>query len=201
MGGTDLALRLQAVENATTAAISTLIHGHVDRGIGIEAVLAEMTVLGLWVGDMRKRPSARLLVLDANNHVLLFRFEFQDGALAGKAYWATPGGALEEGEDYPDAAKRELREETGITTPVLAQVGQRSTTFQTPDGGYVEADERYFLVRVNDQQIDKSGQSALEARYMTKHKWWSREDLTMTDETVFPDGLLGMIEAQSQESC
>ncbi len=41
---------------------------------------------------MRKRPSARLLVLDPQERVLLFRFRFDTGPLAGTAYWATPGG-------------------------------------------------------------------------------------------------------------
>lgn len=49
---------------------------------------------------MRKRPSARLLVLDPEHRVLLFRFVFEEGSLAGQDFWATPGGALEPGEDF-----------------------------------------------------------------------------------------------------
>ena len=63
---------------------------------------------------MGRRPSSRLLVIDQNNRVLLFRFQFERGPLAGQEYWATPGVALEAGESFVDAARRELFEERGI---------------------------------------------------------------------------------------
>ena len=145
---------------------------------------------------MRKRPSARLLVLDPKNRVLLFHFVFQEGALVGKKYWATPGGALEQGESFIDAAKRELREETGISAPIGGQVLQRTATFPMPDGECVEADERYFLVRAADDHVDERGQGPLERHYMKNYRWWSLEDLAATSETVFPDGLAALLEAQ-----
>ena len=70
---------------------------------------------------MRRRPSSRLLVIDQNNRVLLFRFQFERGPLAGQDYWATPGGALEAGESFADAARRELFEETGIVKDAVGQ--------------------------------------------------------------------------------
>ncbi len=63
---------------------------------------------------MRQRPSARLLVVDEQNRVLLFRFVFKEGALAGQEFWATPGGELDAGETFEEAAIRELFEETSI---------------------------------------------------------------------------------------
>ena len=47
---------------------------------------------------MRTRRSARLLILNASHNLLLFRFVHTQDALAGHAYWATPGGGVEEGE-------------------------------------------------------------------------------------------------------
>ena len=57
---------------------------------------------------MRERPSSRLLVIDPEGRLLLFRFAFKTGALAGSVFWATPGGGLDPGETYEDAARREL---------------------------------------------------------------------------------------------
>ena len=57
---------------------------------------------------MRRRPSARLLIFDRDGRLLLFRYVFRDGALAGDDYWGTPGGGLEDGETFEQAAIREL---------------------------------------------------------------------------------------------
>lgn len=43
--------------------------------------------------------------------------------------WALPGGFVEPNEDLPDAARRELLEETGVQLKKLAQIG----TFGKPD--------------------------------------------------------------------
>ena len=103
---------------------------------------------------LRRRPSSRLLVIDQNNRVLLFRFVFNRGPLAGRNYWATPGGALEAGESFADAARRELFEETGILRDAVGQeVAEREFVLQLHDGEYVMAEERFFLVRVADQSI------------------------------------------------
>jgi len=60
---------------------------------------------------MRKRPAARILVLDPQCRVLLFRFGFSvDGV--DQEFWATPCGAVDHGESFQAAARRKLFEET-----------------------------------------------------------------------------------------
>src|ERR1700756_1197800 len=99
--------------------------------------------------DLRRRPSARLLVVDPEGRILLFRIAHAAGALAGQSFWTTPGGALEPGETYEAAASRELFEETGVRREAVgAAIAERRMVLQLPSGEHVLADERYFLIEV-----------------------------------------------------
>ena len=143
---------------------------------------------------MNSRPSARLLLLDTAGRVLLFRFVHLTGPMAGREYWATPGGALEEGETFEQAAIRELQEETGIrTTDVGREIARRQFELQLPDGERVSADERYFAVRTPETAISREGWTEVEKGLMTCHRWWSLDDLSRTSETVFPEDLVEML--------
>ncbi|SUU89122.1 NUDIX domain-containing protein [Aminobacter aminovorans] len=94
---------------------------------------------------MRMRPSARVLLLDQSGSVLLFKFVHASDALTGSSYWATPGGAVEDGETFEQAALRELQEETGLSVNQLSgEVGRRSFEMQLASGERVWADERFF---------------------------------------------------------
>lgn len=141
---------------------------------------------------LRPRPAARILLLDPTGAVLLFRFVPETGA---GAFWATPGGAVDPGEDHPAAARRELYEETGLRLDPGPEVARRHVRFVTVEGEPVSADERYFLIRVPDRSLDQSALTPLELRVMTGHRWWTRAALESPDEPVFPTDIVAMLDA------
>lgn len=139
---------------------------------------------------MRRRPSARLLIMNEEDRVLLFRFVFKDGALKGQDYWATPGGALDQGETFEAAAIRELYEETGIRiSHVDPHIAEREFVLPMPDGEEVIAEERLFLINVADPALSREGWTSQEVAVMAEHRWWSMEELAQTADTVWPNNL------------
>ncbi|MBX3540473.1 MAG: NUDIX domain-containing protein [Chelatococcus sp.] len=143
---------------------------------------------------MRERPSARVLLLDQSGCVLLFKFVHRSGPLAGRMYWATPGGAVEEGETFEEAALRELEEETGlIRNAIGAEIGRRSYELQLVDGEIVWAEERFFALRIARTAISDSGWSAIEREVMAEHHWWSVDEIRTTSEIIFPEDLLDLL--------
>jgi 8-oxo-dGTP diphosphatase len=137
-----------------------------------------------------ERPSARILLLDGEGRILLFRFDAPDRA----PFWATPGGALDPGEGYAAGARRELLEETGLDLDCGAEVARRLAEFVTLEGVPVAADERYFLVRTQSAEIATVGHTDLERRVMRGWRWFNRTELAGHDEPVFPSDLLVMLE-------
>ncbi len=61
-------------------------------------------------GEVRPRRGAILVTRDDRGRVLLVKQ--RAGPFAGA--WLLPGGALEDGESFEDAMRREVREETGL---------------------------------------------------------------------------------------
>ena len=144
---------------------------------------------------MRRRLSARFLILDQAGRVLLFRFVYKRGPLAGQDFWGTPGGGVEDGETLEQAALRELVEETGLRRDSVGpEVARREVVLQLPDGEHVVQDERYFVVRVTDNALSRDDWTDLEREVMVEHRWWSLEELLRTDATVWPENLRAMIE-------
>ncbi|MBX9816130.1 MAG: DNA mismatch repair protein MutT [Proteobacteria bacterium SG_bin5] len=136
-----------------------------------------------------KRPAARILLVDGDGRVLLFRFDPDDRP----PFWCTPGGALDPGESYAEAARRELLEETGIDADPGPEVARRQVAFTTIEGVAVDADERYFLVRVQEAAIDTARHTALEQRVMTRWRWFTPQELAAHDEPYFPEDLADIL--------
>src|SRR5215470_18598536 len=94
------------------------------------------------VAGLPVRHAGRVIVFDPVNRVLLMRY---DEAAPNGPHWATPGGGLNDGEDYATAAARELAEETGWSDVVLrGEVLRRSLTMEY-GGRLIRQHERLYL--------------------------------------------------------
>ncbi|MEU0787473.1 NUDIX domain-containing protein [Streptomyces sp. NPDC006173] len=138
------------------------------------------------------REAARTVLLDADQRVLLLRYDENGG------FWATPGGSLEEGETYAIAVFRELREELGIDEKAVElgpQLAERSKDHLV-GGREVRQVERYFLVRMAGTDVDPS--RTTQPDNIREYRWWTPAELRCTRETVYPVGLADLVTAVAE---
>lgn len=141
------------------------------------------------------RRAARVLLLDAEERLLLFHGCDPSDPAAG-VWWFTPGGGLDPGESPAQGAARELREETGLVVAPGALgpvVHQRVTEFGFGGERYRQ-EEDYFLLRVGSHEVDTAGFNALEVAAVLDHRWWTRAELAATTERVYPKELLDVLD-------
>jgi ADP-ribose pyrophosphatase YjhB (NUDIX family) len=140
---------------------------------------------------LRLRQAGRVIVLDPLDRVLLFRYD--DGPPNWR-HWSTPGGGLDEGEDFRAGARRELAEETGWTdVPLGPEVLERTLVMGYGDE-IVRQHERLFLARVEVAGRELGEVAAMHVSDgISAWHWWTLDELDATDEVVWPAGLADLI--------
>ena len=125
------------------------------------------------------RSGVGIVVLNEKNQVFLAKRIDNP-----KNFWQMPQGGVDKGEEYYDAAVRELKEETSIKTISLIKEIDDLTTYLLPKhligiiwkGKYKGQKQKWFIVRFNGEER--------EININTKHpefldwKWVDIDDLT-----------------------
>jgi 8-oxo-dGTP pyrophosphatase MutT (NUDIX family) len=146
---------------------------------------------------IEERHAVRVVVLDPNDRILLFRANDPARPEVGQ-WWELPGGGIDPGETYLQTAIRELREETGIVV-VPGQISEptwrRTATF------------RYRLVRRVQHElvvtarlagaaaVDVSGQLDYELEDYTDSRWWPTGEVCASRDRFYPGRLPDLLAA------
>lgn len=107
----------------------------------------------------------------------LLLFQGQDQSEPSNIYWCPIGGGIEKGESPEEAARRGVREETGLMDfDIGSHIWKRQDKYSCNGRDY-EVSETWFLSRVTAFEIDTSALFGLERTAFLRHYWWTQDEL------------------------
>ena len=139
----------------------------------------------------------RVVLRDRAGRILLFR-----AVLASRTaghWWELPGGGIEPGESYQQAAVREIREETGLDISA-AQVGPprwRRTATWAARGLRRLQHEVVVAVQLDADAppVTDGGRTAEELEEYVEARWWDVTDILGSAERFYPGRLAELLPA------
>jgi 8-oxo-dGTP pyrophosphatase MutT (NUDIX family) len=144
-----------------------------------------------------ERSCVRVVLRDRGGRVLLFRCTL--ASRAAEHWWELPGGGIEPGESYADAAAREIREETGLEVSpdqVSPPRWRRSATW-TARGVRRLQHEVVVAVDVDADRpaVTDGGRTPEEREEYTEARWWRVADVLASSERFYPGRLPQLLPA------
>ncbi len=138
---------------------------------------------------MRVRKSSRAILLNPKNEIFLFKLELPM-LLEHPTLWVTPGGGVENDENFEQALYRELHEELGLDRiENYRWIFYRNKPFVYNSGEEFMSEERYYLIRVNHSDLFFGNMDELEKRLTKDWKWWSVDEIRNSSERFFANDL------------
>jgi 8-oxo-dGTP pyrophosphatase MutT (NUDIX family) len=144
-----------------------------------------------------ERDAVRVVLSDAGGRVLLFHAVTSDVGPAG--WWELPGGGIDDGESYADAAVREVREETGLLLDP-ATLGppswRRDSTWRSRGLRRLQH-EVVVVARVPGHRpaIRADGRTAYELEIYVDVRWWEVDDILASTDRFYPGRLPELLPA------
>ena len=114
---------------------------------------------------MTDRPRACVAILRAG-HVLMVLHEHD-----GRSFWSLPGGGVEPGETYEQAARRETLEECGLAVKIVRLLFERD---------YIAGREYTFLAEIIGDEIPYPGidpELPVETQWIQEVRWHLLENM------------------------
>jgi 8-oxo-dGTP pyrophosphatase MutT (NUDIX family) len=144
---------------------------------------------------MRERLTARVLLLDPHDRILLMKGRLP-GDAAGPRFWFTVGGEREPGEGVLGTAAREIVEETGLTDSQLGPIVWTSEALIAfgERGETLHFKEAYVFARTKGGPLSRAGWMPGEHELIDELRWWTLSELRQSEETIYPIGLAELLD-------
>ncbi|RYF12590.1 MAG: NUDIX domain-containing protein [Deltaproteobacteria bacterium] len=146
---------------------------------------------------MKSRQTARMILLNPQNQVLLQKIEDDKvtdlNKPAKRSFWVTPGGKVEPGETHHQALKREIREETGFADVYIGDCVGSGRIELLWHGEPTMLEETFYVVRSRQTAVNTEAMSQDEKRVNRGHSWFSHRDLATCKEMIIPAELPALV--------